>query len=74
MLCYEEPESTKQISQEENEYDQTENLEAFDVEDLSHDLIVIDCTIIAFGIVVVDHLDKLVSVSLANQVGEVLQV
>ena len=49
-------------------------MEAFNAENLRHDLVVIACTVVTLGVVAVDQFDKFVPVALADQVCEVLQV
>ena len=74
MLRDQKPERAQQVRQEENKNDQTEYLEALNAEYLSHDLVVVDCAVVALGTIAVDQFDEFVPVSFSNQICEVLQV
>lgn len=57
VLRHDEPHGAKEVSQEQDENDEAEDLKAFDQDDLMHDLVVVVSHIIAATVLAFDSLD-----------------
>ena len=73
-LSHDEPHSAEQVSQEQDEYDQAEDLEAFEEYNLLHNLVVIELSIVDIRALAFDQLDHFISVVITNNRREVLHI